>query len=79
VSFPILVLGNSGSATPTGSVTITSDGATLGSVKLSGGKATFSTKKLAAGQDSIVANYGGDKNFASSSSPAFKVNVSAAK
>lgn len=75
VSFPVSVLGDSGSTTPSGTVTFTSNGAALGSAKLSSGSVTFMTKALKAGADSVVASYGGDSNFSASSSPAVTVTV----
>jgi CotH kinase protein/Bacterial Ig-like domain (group 3)/Bacterial Ig domain len=76
VSFPISVLGTSGSAVATGSVALTVNGNPLGSIKLSAGKATFKTEALPAGADQVQANYGGDTNYSASSSPAVTVTVS---
>jgi hypothetical protein len=65
--------------TPTGTVTF-SDGSTkLGTGTLnSSGRATYSTSSLAIGAHSITATYGGDTNFAASTSAAVTVTVTAA-
>ena len=56
-------------ATPTGTVTFTSNGTTIGSAPVgSGGVATLSTAVLTAGTDSIVATYGGDSSYTGSAS-----------
>ena len=56
---------SSAAATPTGTVTFFANGISLGSGALNpSGQATLSTSSLAAGQDSIVAQYGGDSSFA---------------
>src|SRR5262249_45563034 len=54
---------------PTGTITFTEGGTTLGTGSLSGGVATFSTAALAVGGHVITAVYGGDSNFAGSNSP----------
>ncbi len=64
--------------TATGTVTF-SDGATvLGTGSLSGGTATFSTATLAFGAHSITAAYGGNANFAASTSAPITQNVNLA-
>src|SRR5256886_2571709 len=55
--------------TLTGTVTFQDGAATLGTGTLSGGTATFTTSGLGAGAHSITAIYGGDANFAGSTSP----------
>ena len=66
VTFAASVSASSG--TPTGTV-IFKDGSTnLGSGTLSSGKTSFTTSTLAVGGHSIEAVYGGDQNFASSTS-----------
>ena len=66
------------SGTPTGTVTF-KDGATvLGTGTLSSGKATFTTTALAVGSHSITAVYGGDTNFAGSTSGAVTQTVTKA-
>jgi subtilase family serine protease len=65
--------------TPTGTVAF-SDGATsLGTGALSAGVATFTTSSLSMGSHSITASYGGDTNFAASTSSALSqaVNIAA--
>jgi hypothetical protein len=57
-------------STPTGSVTFSDGGATLGTANLSGGSATLTTSTLSVGSHSITAAYGGDGNFNSVSSTA---------
>lgn len=64
-----------GSGAPTGTVTFSENGMTLGTVTLNAsGQATFTTNSAAQGNplqrgtDSIVAQYGGDSTFASSTS-----------
>src|SRR5207248_1053326 len=50
----------SGAGTPTGSVTFTIDGSSVGTVGLNGsGVATFSTSTLSAGSHPVVAQYNG--------------------
>ena len=54
------------------------DGVTsLGTVALSGGTASLTTSALTAGEHSITASYGGDANFAGSTSPSLVQTVSA--
>lgn len=66
VTFTATVFGNAG--TPTGTVTFTDGATTLGTGTLSGGTATFSTSALTLGNHSIKASYGGDSNYAVSTS-----------
>ena len=49
--------------TPTGSVTLLSDGNSIGSGTLTNGSVTITTSALPAGTHSIVAQYGGDANY----------------
>jgi hypothetical protein len=66
--FAVLVLGNSGTATPTGTVTFTANGQLLGTATLaSNGTAVFSPGQLPVGATSIQGVYGGDGNFLGSS------------
>jgi hypothetical protein len=58
-----------GSLTPTGSVTFSDGGSTLGTAALSAGGATFATAALTGGPHTIIAAYGGDGSFAASTSP----------
>lgn len=64
VTFTATVTGSPG--TPTGTVTFKDGAATLATVSLAGGMATFTTSPLTAGTHTIVATYGGDANFATS-------------
>src|SRR5882757_5204956 len=78
VTFTAMVKSASGTGTPTGTVTF-NDGATvLGPGTLSGGTATFITSGLAGGVHSITAVYGGDANFAGSTSPVLTQTVNKA-
>ncbi len=54
--------------TPTGTVTFVDGTTTLGTGKLSSGVASYTTSNLALGPHSIVVEYPGDSNFASSDS-----------
>jgi hypothetical protein len=56
------------SGTPSGKVTFLNGTTVLAAKTLSGGKATFSTYKLPLGSNLITAVYGGDSNFAGSTS-----------
>ncbi|PYU78148.1 MAG: hypothetical protein DMG51_19250 [Acidobacteria bacterium] len=78
VTFTAMVKPAAGSGTPTGTVTF-NDGATvLGPGTLSGGTATLTTSGLGAGVHSITAVYGGDANFANSTSPVLMQTVNKA-
>jgi len=71
VTFTATVSSTGFKVTPTGTVTFLDGTATLGSGNLnSSGVATFATSSLAVGTHNIVASYGGDSNFASSTSTA---------
>ena len=60
---------SSTAGSPTGTVAFFANGVSLGTGGLnSSGQATLATSSLAAGQDSIVAQYDGDSNFASGNS-----------
>src|SRR5205807_1008637 len=69
---------SSAMGTPTGTVTFQDGAATLGTGMLSGGNATLATSALVGGVHSITAIYGGDANFASSTSPALMQTVNKA-
>src|SRR6266576_1409632 len=78
VTFTATVKPATGSGTPTGTVTL-NDGATvLGTGMLSGGNATLATSALVGGVHSITAVYGGDANFANSTSPVLLQTVNKA-
>jgi Bacterial Ig-like domain (group 3)/FG-GAP-like repeat len=78
VTFGATVAAASGSAAPTGTVTFSDGSTSLGTGTLSSGQATYSTSKLAVGTHSITAAYGGDANFATSTSSPVTVTVTAA-
>jgi len=61
--------------TPTGTITFLNGSTTLGTATLSQGVATLTTSTLPSGADNITANYGGDTNFTSSTSPVETVSV----
>jgi len=63
------VIGVSGTTVPTGSVTFTQNGNNVGSASVSAsGVATLTTSTLPAGTNSLQAIYGGDLNYAASTS-----------
>ena len=64
--------------TITGTVTFLDGATSLGMGTLASGKATLMTSSLAAGSHSITAQYGGDANYATSTSPALTQVVNAA-
>jgi len=69
---------HSGSGTPTGTVTFFNGKNVIGSAPLSSnGTASITTSSLSVGSHSITAFYGGDSNFASSTSPALTQTVNA--
>jgi hypothetical protein len=59
-----------GVGTPTGSVTFTDGGTTLGTVAVAGNSASLTVSNLIGATHSIVASYSGDANFNSSTSAA---------
>jgi hypothetical protein len=60
---------------PTGTVTFFANGISLGAGTIKSSEATLTTSTLAAGQDSIVAQYDGDTNFAPGNSTPLAVVV----
>jgi hypothetical protein len=60
--------GSANSNTPTGTVTFLDGSATLGTEALTNGTAVFDTISLSTGSHSITVSYGGDANFAPSTS-----------
>jgi hypothetical protein len=59
----------SGAGIPTGTVTFTNNGSTVGTGSLKGnGQATFTTSTLSSGSHSITAVYGGNSSFSGSTS-----------
>src|SRR5207244_991616 len=78
-SLPVaLPISSSATGTPTGTVTFQDGASALGTGTLSGGTATFTTSGLTAGTHSITAIYGGDANFAGSTSPVLTQTVNKA-
>ncbi|HET6250063.1 MAG TPA: Ig-like domain-containing protein [Tepidisphaeraceae bacterium] len=73
VTFTAAVSGSG--STPTGTVTFLEDGTSMGTGQLQNGSATVTTSTLPAGALSITAQYGGDSNFSSSTSPAITETV----
>lgn len=63
--------------TITGTVTFLDGATSLGTGTLAGGAATFATSSLAAGTHSITAQYGGDANYAASTSAIVTQTVNA--
>src|SRR5581483_9955938 len=69
-----------GAGLPTGTVTFTDSGNTVGTGTLNGaGQATFATNTLSVATHSIVASYGGDTNFLTSTSAALSQVVNKAQ
>ena len=68
VTFTAAVAPQSGSGSPTGTVTFYDGTTSLGSSPLSSGQAVLSTAALIGGSHSITATYNGDGNLASSTS-----------
>lgn len=70
------VIGVSGAAPPTGTVTFTANGTVVGSVPLSGaGVATLNTSTLPLGSNLLQATYSGDQNFAGATSNTVSASV----
>ena len=65
----------SGSGSPTGTVTFYDGTVTLGTGTVSGGAATFQTSAFIAGNHTITASYGGDNNFAGSTSAPTNLSI----
>ena len=76
VTFTATVSGPSG--TPTGTVSFYEGSTVLGTASLSGGAATFTTPSLPAGVDGIRVQYGGDIQYAATSSATFNQTVNTA-
>ena len=78
VTLTAVVAGTGGSTVPTGTVTFSGGSTSLGTGKLNtSGQATYSTTALGVGTQSLTAAYGGDTNFAASTSSAVTVTVTA--
>lgn len=69
------VVGPNSPISPTGVVTFSSGGQTLGQGSLQGGTATYSTAALNAANYNVTASYAGDSNFLGSSSNAVALAV----
>jgi trimeric autotransporter adhesin len=65
-----------GAVLPTGTVTFLSGSTPLGTASVTDGVATLNLNTLVVGPNSITAQYGGDANYAASTSPAVSVPVS---
>jgi CSLREA domain-containing protein len=66
-------------ATPSGTVTVTADGSSIGTISLSGGTGTLSVALTATGSTrAIVAQYGGDGNYSPANSSPLSQAVNAA-
>jgi Bacterial Ig-like domain (group 3)/Chitobiase/beta-hexosaminidase C-terminal domain len=79
VTLTATVTSQSGTNTPTGTVTFYNGSTSLGTAPLgASGTATLSITTLTAGSDPITASYGGDNNDAASTSTPVTVTISAA-
>ena len=78
ISFTANVAPQSGSGSPTGTVTFLDGSTQIGAAGLAASSAQFSTSSLATGTHSITASYSGDGNFTGSASSSVSVTVSAA-
>ena len=67
VTFTVAVAPQSGTGTPTGTVTLKNGSRVIASITLNSGGGSYATATLAAGALSITATYSGDANFATSS------------
>jgi hypothetical protein len=78
ITYTANVVPASGTAKPTGTVSFLDGATSLGTGTLSAaGVATFSTSTLSAGAHTITAKYGGDANFATSTSSGLTITISA--
>jgi hypothetical protein len=77
VTLTAVVTGAGG--TPTGTVAFMDGSQKLGTATLINGKASFTTAKISAGSRSLTAVYGGDTNFAGSTSAAWSQTVNKAQ
>ncbi len=78
VTFTVSVKAQSGTGVPTGSIVFLDGGSQINAATLSAGAASFMTATLGVGSHTITAAYGGDANYAASSSAAETVMVAAA-
>jgi hypothetical protein len=72
VTFTARVSSNAGTPPNGESIIFKNGSAVLGTAPLSGGSASLTTSSLPAGADTITATYGGDSNFAASTSPGLR-------
>ena len=78
VTFTVSVKAQSGMGVPTGAITFLDGGSQINTATLSAGVASFTSAALAVGSHAITAEYGGDSNYAASSSAAQMLTVAAA-
>ncbi|MGA7159207.1 MAG: pectinesterase family protein [Acidobacteriaceae bacterium] len=78
ISGNVTVTQQTGSGTPTGSITFHSGATTVGSCMLSIGSCSYTLNGVPAGVGTITASYGGDTSFATSVSNTSTVNVARA-
>jgi hypothetical protein len=64
-------------ATPTGTVTFTDGGQSIGTVTLQNGIASFTTQFASAGDHQIVGSYSGDQDFQPATTPTFLEHITA--
>jgi hypothetical protein len=69
VVFVVTVIAESGTATPTGSVTLLDGTDAIGTTGLASGAGVIADSAFGGGSHSITAEYSGDANFAASTSP----------
>ncbi len=68
----------SGSATPTGTVTLYAGATAVGSCTLSGGSCNFSLTGVGAGVQTLTASYGGSSTYSAGTSSGITINVARA-
>jgi hypothetical protein len=78
VTFTVAVTPQSGSGTPTGTVTVKNGSTVIGSIQLANSGGTLTPAPLPAGSLSISASYSGDANFASSTASTLTQTVNVA-
>jgi len=75
VSVAITVAPTSGSGTPTGSVSLVANGASVATVQLSGGSWSGKIAALPGGDYQVTAQYSGDASYAASTSPQVHIDI----
>jgi hypothetical protein len=78
VTFTVNVTPQSGTVSPSGSVTFLDGSVQMGSSALSGASTSLSSTKLSVGTHQITATYSGDSNYAPSTSAALNITVALA-